>query len=290
MPGVMQQLNARFWFWSGRRGLRLLVGGLLLTAASTHAQQRPAADTLTLHPCAVTDRMASDSLRPPGPVRARRFTAGPAFRRTIVPATLLTLAVLGTEKVDVFETDEALRREVQAHVRIETSIDDYLRNVPAYASIGLSLVGVKGRHNTLNQALLFGLTYTINNTLTSNLKQLTHVERPNGASFDSFPSQHTSAAFSAARLLDKEYGERSIWYSVGGYTVATATGGLRIAKDNHWLSDVMAGAAVGLLSTELAYWAYPWLHRQLRKGLGDRAVVLPLYMKGTVGATAVVLL
>jgi membrane-associated phospholipid phosphatase len=257
---------------------------------NAQAQQRTASDTLAMHQQQVPLRPLADSVRGAGSGRFHRFAASPAFRRTVVPGALLTLAVLGTEKIDVFETDEALRREVQARVHLQTSIDDQLRNVPAYASIGLSLAGVKGRHSTLNQALLFGLTYTINNTLTSNLKQLTHVTRPNGASFDSFPSQHTSAAFSAARLLDKEYGGRSGWYSVGGYAVATATGGLRIAKDNHWLSDVMAGAGVGLLSTELAYWVYPWLHRQLLRGLGDRAVVLPMYLDGTVGATAVVLL
>lgn len=231
-----------------------------------------------------------DTLRQPAQTSRLRFTARPAFRRSIVPATLLTLAVLGTEKVDVFETDEALREEVHEHLRIRTHIDDQLRHVPAAVSLGLSLVGVKGKHNTLNQALLFGLTYTINNTLTSNFKHLTHVRRPLGNSFDSFPSAHTSAAFSAATFLHKEYGGRSIWYSVGGYSVAAATGGLRIAKDNHWLSDVMAGAAVGIVSTELAYWAYPWLHRQLRRGLGDRAVVVPTYLNGAAGATVVVML
>lgn len=254
------------------------------------AQQYSVADTLPTHHNLVLHRLVADTLRPARSSRFQRLTASPAFRRTIVPTTLLTLAVLGTEKVDVFETDEALRAEVQEHVHIQTSLDDYLRNVPAYASIGLSLAGVKGQHSTLNQTLLFGLTYTINNTLTSNIKQLTHVTRPNGATFDSFPSQHTSAAFSAARMLDKEYGQRSAWYSVGGYTVATVTGGLRIAKDNHWLSDVMAGAGVGLLSTELAYWVYPWLHRQLLRSFGDRAVILPMYLDGTVGATAVMVL
>ena len=270
-------------------GLLLVWWWLLSTTLVAHTQQRPSMDTPSIYRPALMARRL-DSLQLPAPVRVARFTAHPALRQLVVPATLLTLAVLGTEKIDVLETDEALRREVQAHVHLQTSLDDQLRNVPAYVSMGLSLVGVKGRHSTLNQALLFGLTYTINNTLTSNLKQLTHVERPNGASFDSFPSQHTSAAFSAATLLHKEYGERSGWYSVGGYTVAAATGGLRIAKDNHWLSDVMAGAGVGMLSTELAYWVYPWLHRQLLKGLGDRAVIMPMYLGGSVGATAIVLL
>lgn len=289
MQLFMQKTND---WWSGWPWRLALVWVLtqFLGGLAVQAQTNSLADSLIAGTAPATNHLRPDSLPTRTPTRSHRLLARPAFRRTVVPAALLTLAVLGTEKVDVFETDEALRREVTARVHLQTSLDDQLRHVPALASLGLSLAGIRGRHNTLNQALLFGLTYTINNTLTSNLKQLTHVARPNGASFDSFPSQHTSAAFSAARLLDKEYGGRSPWYSVGGYAVATATGGLRIAKDNHWLSDVMAGAGVGLLSTELAYWVYPWLHRQLVKGLGDRAVVLPLYLDGTVGATAVVLL
>jgi len=280
----------KYWWHLWPR--RLALAGLLtlLPWPAVQAQTSAPADTLARGGARPTSPLRLDSLRALTPSYRTRFMASPAFKRAVVPAALLTLAVLGTEKVDVLETDEALRREVVGRVHVQTSLDDQLRHVPALASLGLSLAGVKGRHNTLNQALLFGLTYTINNTLTSNLKQLTHVERPQGSSFDSFPSQHTSAAFSAARLLDKEYRERSIWYSVGGYTVATATGGLRIAKDNHWLSDVMAGAGMGLLSTELAYWVYPWLHRQLVKGLGDRAVVLPLYLDGSVGVTTVVML
>ncbi|GAB3825890.1 hypothetical protein GCM10028821_07410 [Hymenobacter jeollabukensis] len=254
------------------------------------AQTRPDSLTIPAPRHVVVQLPVADTLRPSAGPPVRHLLARPAFRRAVVPAALLTLAVLGTEKVDVFETDEELRAEVHEHLRIRTNLDDQLRHVPAYASLGLSLAGVRGRHNTLNQALLFGLSYTINNALTSRLKHLTRVERPLGNSFDSFPSQHTSAAFSAATLLHKEYGGRSLWYSVGGYTAATATGGLRIAKDNHWLSDVMAGAAVGIVSTELAYWAYPWLHRQLLKGLGDRAVVVPSYLNGAAGATVVVVL
>lgn len=260
---------------------------LALPTLASQAQQAPANSTArALRGAALCPLLSSaDSLAAP---RGRRWvSAGPLLRHAAAPALLLTLAVLGTEKVDVFETDELLRAELGEHRRIRTSLDNQLRNVPAYASLGLSLTGVKGRHGTLNQALLFGLTYTINNTLTSNLKHLTHVARPQGTGFDSFPSQHTSAAFSAATLLHKEYGGRSAWYSVGGYTVAAVTGGLRVAKDNHWLSDVLAGAGVGIASTELAYWAYPWLHRQLRRGLGDRAVLLPTYGQGAAGAMAV---
>ena len=38
-------------------------------------------------------------------------------------------------------------------------------------------------------------------------------------------------------------------------TVATATGVMRVLNNRHYLSDVLVGAAVGILTAELAYWA-----------------------------------
>lgn len=58
----------------------------------------------------------------------------------------------------------------------------------------------------------------------------------------------------AATMLHKEYGTtRSPWYSIGGYTVATATAVSRMLNNKHWLSDVMVGAGIGILSTEVGY-------------------------------------
>jgi len=57
-----------------------------------------------------------------------------------------------------------------------------------------------------------------------------------------------------ATILHKEYGlTRSPWYSVAGYGVATATGIMRILNNRHWISDVMSGAGIGIMSTELGY-------------------------------------
>nr|WP_262904765.1 phosphatase PAP2 family protein [Hymenobacter lucidus] len=224
--------------------------------------------------------------------RAANWARQPAGCRVLVPTLLLSAGVLTTHRIAVVNSDEELREELSEHMpAIRTTIDDQLRHAPAAAALGLSLVGVKGKHSTVNQALLFALTYTINNTLTSNLKNLTRVERPGGnGDFSSFPSQHTSAAFSAARFLDREYGENSGWYRAGGYSVATTVAALRLIKGNHWLSDVLAGAGVGMASTELAYWLYPLVQRVLVKGLQDRALVLPYYQSGAAGLTAVLVL
>ena len=265
----------------------LISGGLLAAlAGSAQAQQVDLMRTLSLPDSTHARRSVV--------VNPTRPAAQVVRWGVLVPAALLAAGALTTHRVELLESDEEMREESREHLRwVHTSADDQLRHVPAYATLGLSLLGVKGRHTTSEQVVLFALTYTINNTLTSNLKRLTHVERPQGNSFDSFPSQHTSAAFSAARLLDKEYGDQSIWYSAGGYAVATGVAGLRVAKDNHWLSDVLAGAGVGMLSTELAYRVYPLVRRTVNRvlpagrGLGERMAVLPLYQQGAVGATVV---
>jgi membrane-associated phospholipid phosphatase len=89
------------------------------------------------------------------------------------------------------------------------------------------------------------------------VKFLTGRERPNSAdgahSFDpfrtgdtSFPSGHTALAFGMATALAAEV--PGAWDDVGFLGLATATGLSRINDNRHWLSDVVAGAAVGFIA------------------------------------------
>lgn len=213
------------------------------------------------------------------------------MRPLLMPSLLLGAGALTMAERHVLETDEEVHEEIREHLaRPTTTIDNQLRYLPGLVTVGLGLAGVKGRHSPVDQLMLGALTYSLNDAVTSHLKKLTHVARPDGSNYHSFPSQHTSTAFAAATFLHKEYGGRRIWYSVGGYSVAATTGGLRMAKDAHWLSDVLAGAGIGILSTEAAYWLYPRLQRPLQKMVGRHAMVLPSYQLGAGGLTAVVVL
>ncbi|HOW85378.1 MAG TPA: phosphatase PAP2 family protein [Candidatus Aminicenantes bacterium] len=62
--------------------------------------------------------------------------------------------------------------------------------------------------------------------------------------YDSFPSGHSAAAFALATVVSLQY-RHEPWVGVLSYTLATAVGLSRLALDKHWLSDVVAGAAVG---------------------------------------------
>jgi hypothetical protein len=75
-------------------------------------------------------------------------------------------------------------------------------------------------------------------------------------------------AFMTATMLSKEYGYKSPWVSIGAYGLAATTGLMRVANSKHWLSDVMVGAGVGILTTEMGYWLADLLFK-------DKGLVVP---------------
>jgi membrane-associated phospholipid phosphatase len=63
------------------------------------------------------------------------------------------------------------------------------------------------------------------------------------------PSGHTAMAFAFATALSDDI-DRT-WATVGLYTLATGVGWSRINDNRHWLTDVAAGAALGITSARL---------------------------------------
>jgi hypothetical protein len=64
----------------------------------------------------------------------------------------------------------------------------------------------------------------------------------------SAPSGHSAMAFALAASLGEEL--HNPWASVGLYTLAAGTAWSRVNDDVHWFSDVVAGAAVGIVSAK----------------------------------------
>ena len=86
--------------------------------------------------------------------------------------------------------------------------------------------------------------------VTEGLKSVSNRERPSGGD-NSFPSGHSSGAFTNAVLCNRNL--QSIAMSdnlrlaleIGNYVLASATAWGRVEANGHWLSDVLAGAAIG---------------------------------------------
>jgi membrane-associated phospholipid phosphatase len=150
------------------------------------------------------------------------------------------------------------------------SLDNYLQLAPAVVMVGLKAAGVPSRSSWGRMIASDAISTVLMAGVVQGLKTTTHVMRPDGSNNHSFPSGHTATAFMAATMLSKEYGHLSPWVSVGAYSVATATGLMRVANNKHWLSDVMVGAGVGILSTEFGYWIADAIRKD--KGLNIKEV------------------
>ena len=58
--------------------------------------------------------------------------------------------------------------------------------------------------------------------------------------------------------------------------MATTVGVMRVLNNRHWVSDVLAGAGIGILSTNLAYLS----HRYKWKNKNSDLTVIPMYTNG----------
>ncbi|MBD2767732.1 phosphatase PAP2 family protein [Hymenobacter sp. BT664] len=116
------------------------------------------------------------------------------------------------------------------------------------------------------------------------VKYLSREERPDGSDNLSFPSGHTAQAFLAASIVHTEFRDKSQWYGIGAYTLATSVAALRMINTKHWQSDVVAGAGFGILSAHLAYLSHR--NRWGRKSIGRDVGMAPAYFgNGATGLT-----
>lgn len=134
------------------------------------------------------------------------------------------------------------RDRVEAGEAIQSAGDVAALLLPATAGISSLLQRdfegtaqlVKGTALSLGGTLL--LKYTVDET------------RPNGDDDDSFPSGHAAISFSSAEFIRKRYG----WeYGMPAYAAAAFVGYSRVESDQHYLHDVLAGAAIGIGSSYL---------------------------------------
>ena len=171
----------------------------------------------------------------------------------IVPGTLIGVGIIGLESDWLKFQNREIRDELQENIDHRLTIDDFTQYAPMAATYGLNLCGIKGKHGYGDLTIILGTAYALMGTTVYAMKNITKVERPDGSARNSFPSGHTATAFMGAELLRREYWDVSPWIGVAGYTVAAGTGFFRMYNNRHWLTDVIAGAGIGILSVQAAY-------------------------------------
>ena len=170
-----------------------------------------------------------------------------------IPLFAAGIAIKG-DKAQFRVNNKQGKKNTQLLTDFKTGIDDYTQFFGPAMVVGLKLGGVEGRSDWPRLAASAGMSYAFMAAFVNGIKYTAKEMRPDGSSANSWPSGHTATSFVGATLLHKEYGlTRSPWYSIAGYGVATATGVMRVLNNRHWVSDVMSGAGIGILSGELGY-------------------------------------
>ncbi|MFE3847725.1 phosphatase PAP2 family protein [Flavobacterium sp. LB3P45] len=206
-------------------------------------------------------------------------------KQLIVPVALITYGIIGIGNDQLESFNNQIKEEVKENIDKKVSIDDFSQYLPLASVYGLSAIGIKGKNNFRDKTIIVATSYLIMGIALNSLKRTFKVERPDGSAFNSFPSGHTATAFMGAELVYQEYKDVSIWYGISGYLVATGTGAFRLYNNRHWLTDVVAGAGIGILSAKAAYWLYPSIKRLLdsKKQTNKKTAFIPYYDGKRVG-------
>lgn len=195
------------------------------------------------------------------------------------PCLLVAAGATGLTE-PVFDWKVGLRDHIRDHAVERTYVDDYIQYLPVAMAFAGEWIGAGAQHNWFDRFLLTGSSYAAAFVLINGLKYSVVSPRPSiydevylGSNprglnandhpkcFNSFPSGHTATAFMGAELVRLEYGEENPWIAVTAYAVATGTGVLRVWNEQHWFTDVVAGAGIGMLSARIGWWMLPWTSR-----------------------------
>lgn len=225
----------------------------------------------------IADSVKKDLLTAPDTVRHLHSKPW-AF---VPPAALATYGVLSFVVHPIRNLDYTINNEItKTDPNFNSKAESYFQFAPVIMVYGLNLVGISGKNTFIDRTALLGVSAAILGTTVTITKYSTHRLRPNGSDYLSFFSGHTSTAFMGAEFLNQEFSAKSVWYSVAGYSIATATGVFRLYNHDHWFSDVVAGAGFGMLSTKAAYFVYPYIRNAIthtNNKTGKKAFLVPTY-------------
>ncbi|WP_439882110.1 phosphatase PAP2 family protein [Pontibacter sp. MBLB2868] len=158
------------------------------------------------------------------------------------------------------------------------------------------VTGLIAKDKKLQQAGVISMgSIIINSAVTSTLKNTFHRYRPStttenheydepfcGSLNGSLPSSHTSTAFTVATSIATVYKDKKYVPPIA-YGVATLVGLSRINDNAHWTTDVLAGAAVGYLSSKGVSLLYDLADKKLKS---RQLLITPQLSANTGGLSA----
>lgn len=179
-------------------------------------------------------------------------------RQLYAPATLITTGIVSTTFFTAQLKYKLVSERNEHFTNFRTNIDDYLQYAPVPIAYGLDALGIPSKNDIFNRSLILLKGEALMLVSVNILKYTTKELRPDGGNRYSFPSGHTAQAFAAATFLSEEYKDRFPWMPYVAYSMAGATGLLRMANNRHYIGDVLMGAGLGIISMKISYWTHQY--------------------------------
>jgi hypothetical protein len=177
------------------------------------------------------------------------------LKKVIVPTSLIVVGSI----ISNSDFEQNLQIDLRNKVgnNYENKIDNFILFAPVGEIYLADILGVKSKNHWFDQSKNLFISNVISSLITNRLKVIVGKTRPNGEPL-SFPSGHTTIAFTNATVLYEEFKNSSPILAYSGYAFAIGTGGFRMINNKHFLSDVLMGAGVGILVTKLVYHFEPF--------------------------------
>lgn len=191
-------------------------------------------------------------------------------RETILPISLLAFGSAKAFSPAIRNLDTDLRNKIsERHPNVGFNADDWLQWAPSASVYALDAAGVKLKHRFRQHLLLDAGSILITGGAGFVMRKVS--ERIDGFEIvdTQFPSGHTANAFRGAELLRREMSGRHPLLQWSGYLVAGLVAGSRLMRNEHHLSEVVAGAGLGILSTSITYGLHQRLLRS-KRGMPNR--------------------
>lgn len=171
------------------------------------------------------------------------------------------------EEVDAAVAEVLVPHAEHLAIRALGAASDLTDQEPLYAAaaavIGVGLVTRDER--TIRAGTRFLASHLFATALRGIVKRLVDRTRPDAAArrgeyrlekgeryesdFNSFPSGHTAGAVAVARALGRHYpGSYNAWLGLAG-----AASAAQVIRSKHFVTDVVAGAAIGIIAEEAVH-------------------------------------
>lgn len=152
--------------------------------------------------------------------------------------------------------NKIMNNVLEKYPAFHTNAANYLMWVSSASVYTMDAFQVKTQHVFKEHLILDAGSMLITGALGLGMRKISEHINAYNSSNTQFPSGHTANAFRGAEIVHQELKFSHPVLSYSGYVIATGVGLLRIYDKQHFLSEVITGAGLGILSTKLTYWIF----------------------------------